>query len=77
MGVWKGHNTAKMNNLGQHLFPDIVNLYRNFQGRQLLVSTVDNWPFYGLKYLKNGTVATDRGIDVNIMKVLGHYLNFT
>ncbi|KAK4322295.1 hypothetical protein Pmani_006938, partial [Petrolisthes manimaculis] len=58
-------------------FPDLVNLYRNFQGRQLVVSALDNWPFFGLKYLKNGTVVIDSGIDINIMNNLGFYLNFT
>ncbi|KAK4313214.1 hypothetical protein Pmani_015391 [Petrolisthes manimaculis] len=78
VGVWRGRSGEKgKNSLDHPHFPDLVNLYRNFQGRQLVVSALDNWPFFGLKYLDNGTVVIDSGIDISIMNTLGYYLNFT
>lgn len=76
--MWKGRgDDRKRRSLSHPLFPGIVNLYRNFQGRRLVTAAVNDWPFFGLKILENGTVIPDRGIDVNIINALGHYLNFT
>lgn len=72
--MWKGGGRIT---LRRPLFPDLVNSYRNFDGRQLVLSSLDNWPFFELKYLENATVVAERGIDVTIVKTLGYYLNFT
>ncbi|KAK4313215.1 hypothetical protein Pmani_015392 [Petrolisthes manimaculis] len=78
VGVWRAQAYDRRRSSLRHLlFPDIVNLYQNFQGRQLVTAAVDDWPFFGLKYLENGTVISDRGIDINIINTLGYYLNFT
>lgn len=74
IGVW---NSGVRVSLRRPLFPDLVNLYRNFEGRQLVLSSLDNWPFFELKYLENDTVVAERGIDVAIVNTLGYYLNFT
>lgn len=78
VGVWRRRIGDKENdNMNRLLFPDIVNLYRNFQDRHLVSAAVDNWPFFGLKHLDNGTVIGDKGIDISIINTLGYYLNFT
>ncbi|KAK4313236.1 hypothetical protein Pmani_015413 [Petrolisthes manimaculis] len=78
VGVWTGRKgKVGKGRMNRPLYPDIVNHYRNFQGRNLISSAVDNWPFFGLKYLENDTVVSDRGIDINVINTLGYYLNFT
>lgn len=78
MGVWKsGSGDRGRGSLQFPLFPDLENLYRNFQSRQLVTSAVDNWPFFELKSLENGTVVAVKGIDVTVISTLGNYLNFT
>lgn len=78
MGVWKGQTgEAWKGSLRRPLYPDIVDLYRSFKGRQLITMAKDNWPFFEVKILENNTAVPGRGIDVNIINTLGHYLNFT
>ncbi|KAK4313223.1 hypothetical protein Pmani_015400 [Petrolisthes manimaculis] len=74
VGSWRGQSTGS---LSRPLFPDIVNLYRNFKGRQLVTAVVDYWPFFEVKTLDNGTAVAGKGIDVNTINTLGYYLNFT
>ncbi|KAK4313216.1 hypothetical protein Pmani_015393 [Petrolisthes manimaculis] len=78
MGIWKDESgDGWSGSLHRPLFPDIVDLYLNFQGRQLVTMAKDNWPFFEVKILEDGTAVAGRGIDVNIISTLGHYLNFT
>lgn len=78
VGMWrKGSGNQVWGSLSRPVFPDIVDVYRNFQGRQLLVTSVDNWPFFELRYMENGTVAARSGIDVSVVNTLSYYLNFT
>lgn len=76
--MWKsGSGDRGRGSLRFPLFPDIETLYRNFQGRQLVTSAVDNWPFFELNSLENGTVVAVKGIDVTVISTLANYLNFT
>ncbi|KAK4313243.1 hypothetical protein Pmani_015420 [Petrolisthes manimaculis] len=54
VGVWNADRLK--GSLRSALFPDIVNLYRNFHVRQLVTSALDDWPFFELNYLENNTV---------------------
>ncbi|KAK4313226.1 hypothetical protein Pmani_015403 [Petrolisthes manimaculis] len=78
VGAWRGQNEdRRKGSLLRPLFPEIVNLYRDFQGRQLVTSAVDYWPFFELKVLENGTTIAWRGTDVHVINTLSSYLNFT
>ncbi|KAK4313235.1 hypothetical protein Pmani_015412 [Petrolisthes manimaculis] len=74
IGVW---NDRRRVSLRQPLFPDVLNLYRNFEGRQLVLSSLNNWPFFVIKNLENATAVAVRGIDVSVINTLSYYLNFT
>ena len=54
-----------------------MDVYSDFKGRVLTVSPTNDWPFFGLKYLENGTVLPDTGIDLTLSRCLGEALNFT
>ncbi|XP_063866159.1 glutamate receptor ionotropic, kainate 5-like [Scylla paramamosain] len=59
------------------LVPDLLRLYADFEGRQLIVAANDNWPFLGLTLLEGDAAAPRSGIDINILDALGAKLNFT
>lgn len=60
------------------LVPDLLQLYSNMHGRQLVVAANNNWPFFGIRDLpEGGGVTPDSGIDVNILEALSSKLNFT
>ncbi|KAK4311516.1 hypothetical protein Pmani_016984 [Petrolisthes manimaculis] len=78
VGEWRGLEERGTSHLRRPLFPDVVSLYRNLHGRQVVLATlVDNWPFVEMTYLEDGMVVNERGIDVTVIKTLGYYLNFT
>ncbi|XP_070000312.1 glutamate receptor ionotropic, delta-2-like [Penaeus vannamei] len=62
--------------LQKPLFRDLEN-YRDFQGRELKTSLVDNWPWFGLRQGPDGELLPDSGIDVSIINTLSQVLNFT
>ncbi|KAK4313233.1 hypothetical protein Pmani_015410 [Petrolisthes manimaculis] len=78
VGMWtvQGGNIMKVS-LRRPLFFDILQLYRNFHGRQLITMAVDNWPFFEVIILEDGTAVAGRGTDVNIINTLSSILNFT
>ncbi|XP_069994897.1 probable glutamate receptor [Penaeus vannamei] len=59
------------------LLPDLLKLYSDFQGRELVVSVNNNWPFFGITRLADGRVVPDSGIDVNILNTFSQKLNFS
>ncbi|XP_047494037.1 glutamate receptor ionotropic, delta-2-like [Penaeus chinensis] len=59
------------------LFPDIETLYSDLQGRELLVTANDNWPFFKLIKHENGTVVPGAGVDPTVVDVLSSKFNFT
>ncbi|XP_076045737.1 glutamate receptor ionotropic, delta-1-like [Oratosquilla oratoria] len=63
--------------LKKSLFQDNAAFFRDFRGRQLVVTTVDNWPFFKVAKLPNGTLIADKGIDVSVLNTLSGKLNFT
>ena len=54
----------------------MVKTYSDFKGRTLSVSATNDWPFFRLKYLENGTVLPDSGIDISLLNCLSQALNF-
>ncbi|XP_063590199.1 glutamate receptor ionotropic, delta-1-like [Penaeus indicus] len=76
-GIWQGPDTDEK--LTQHdlIFPELSQLYADFQGRELVVSVINNWPFFGVKYLADGTPVADLGLDVSVLQALSRALNFT
>ncbi|XP_042219774.1 uncharacterized protein LOC121864682 [Homarus americanus] len=63
--------------LKTQLFPALDHLYRDFRGRQLVVSVLNNWPFFGLRYLPDGKPLADSGLDISVLNSLSHKFNFT
>ncbi|XP_071537483.1 glutamate receptor ionotropic, delta-2-like isoform X2 [Panulirus ornatus] len=59
------------------LVPDLQQLYSNLHGRQLLVTTNNNRPFFTIKELQNGTVIPISGVDYKVISTLSETLNFT
>ena len=59
------------------LFPSPLEVYKDFNGRQLLVATVDNVPYFRLNRRPDGTVESGEGVDYNVIHTIGHFLNFT
>ncbi|XP_071536146.1 glutamate receptor ionotropic, delta-2-like [Panulirus ornatus] len=57
--------------------PDLQHFYSDFQGRQLVVTTLNHWPFFQMKALENGTVLPISGIDFSLLVTLSGKLNFT
>ena len=63
--------------LKEKLFPDLVSLYSNFKQRLLTVSsTIDDFPFFKLKLLPNGSYVPESGIDMSLTNCLSETLNF-
>ncbi|XP_071537682.1 glutamate receptor ionotropic, delta-1-like [Panulirus ornatus] len=59
------------------LVPNLQEYYSDFQGRQLVVTTNDNWPFFKIKTLENGTIVAISGIDLSVINAVSEKLNFT
>ena len=49
----------------------------NLNGRILKATAIDNWPYHEVKTLKNGTLISTSGIDVQIISILKSKLNFS
>ncbi|XP_071526281.1 probable glutamate receptor [Panulirus ornatus] len=79
VGWWSVSGTRPTNShqVKGGLVPDLHQLYSDFQGRQLVVSTVNHWPFFKITTLDNGTVIPISGIDLSLINTLGETLNFT
>ncbi|KAK8741143.1 hypothetical protein OTU49_002519 [Cherax quadricarinatus] len=79
-GGWWSEESWRDNTLHElktTLVPNLGQLYSNFQARQLLVSTNDNWPFFKINTLDNGTVIPIAGIDLQVITTISEALNFT
>ncbi|XP_047497774.1 probable glutamate receptor [Penaeus chinensis] len=76
-GIWQGPDTDET--LTQHdlIFLELSQIYADFKGRELVVSVINNWPFFGVKYLADGTPEADSGLDVSVLQALSRTLNFT
>ncbi|KAK3863639.1 hypothetical protein Pcinc_030602 [Petrolisthes cinctipes] len=56
----------------------LLQSYRDMEGRQLLVTTNQNWPFFRIaEWDNNDTVIGVSGIDLSVIRALAHTLNFT
>lgn len=75
VGAWEQKGRSSLDTTS--LFPDLLKVYRDFRGRQLVVATIDNWPFFKLRYTPNGDPEPDQGIDYNVINSISQYLNFT
>lgn len=74
VGVWPG---TEVGSLQSQLLPDLQQLYSDFHGRHLLVTTNNNWPFFKINTLDNGTVIPISGVDLQVITTLSESLNFT
>ncbi|XP_063852040.1 glutamate receptor ionotropic, delta-1-like [Scylla paramamosain] len=74
VGVLTG---SEMEGLKSELLPDLRHLYSNLHGRHLLVTTNNNWPFFRINTLRNGTVIPISGVDLQVINTLSQSLNFT
>ena len=61
---------------GAKLLEDPYDIYQNFYGRQLLVTSFENWPFMQLTGTEE-PIGTIGGIDHNVLGILSNQLNFT
>ncbi|XP_071526279.1 glutamate receptor ionotropic, delta-1-like [Panulirus ornatus] len=79
VGWWSVSGTRPINShqVKGGLVPDLQQLYSDFQGRQLVVTANDNWPFFKITTLDNGTVIPISGIDLSLINTLSETLNFT
>ncbi|CAL4076629.1 unnamed protein product, partial [Meganyctiphanes norvegica] len=74
---WLSDNGSGQSYTSEPLTHDLMKKYRNFQGRELILAMNNNWPFFGIKKLSNGTIVPDAGIDMHILNSLGERYNFT
>ncbi|XP_066963844.1 uncharacterized protein [Macrobrachium rosenbergii] len=63
--------------LARPLYQPVLEVYRDFGGRELIVTVIDNWPFWHLTYPGDGRVIPTSGLDYNVLKTIGDHLNFT
>ncbi|XP_064078621.1 glutamate receptor ionotropic, kainate 5-like isoform X2 [Macrobrachium nipponense] len=59
------------------LYRPVLEVYKDFGGRELIVTVIDNWPFWHLTYPGDGRVIPTSGLDYNVLKTIGDHLNFT
>ena len=79
VGFWDTPSFENQSNfyLKEQIFPDLLELYSDFKGRVLTVSPTSNdWPFFEVKVLENGTKVPNTGIDVALTDCLAEFLNF-
>ncbi|XP_050690664.1 glutamate receptor ionotropic, delta-1-like [Eriocheir sinensis] len=78
VGEWSaGSGAAGAARLRGRLLPDVPELYSDLQGRHLVVTTNNNWPFFKIITLDNGTVIPVSGVDLKVITTLSEALNFT
>ncbi|XP_071526270.1 uncharacterized protein [Panulirus ornatus] len=77
VGSWSVIRRTNDHEVKSKLIPDLQQLYSDFQGRQLVLSVNDNWPFFKIQAMENGTVIPIAGVDFNVINSLGEKLNFT
>ncbi|XP_071526288.1 uncharacterized protein [Panulirus ornatus] len=78
VGSWTmGGECTNSHQVKGGLVPDLQQLYSDFQGRQLVVSTNNFWPFFKTETLQNGSVLSISGIDLSVINTLKETLNFT
>ncbi|XP_071524435.1 probable glutamate receptor [Panulirus ornatus] len=77
-GAWRAEDEDQDDvSLDGWLFPDLNRFYQDFRGRQLVAAVLNNWPFFGLRYLPDGGAVADSGLDVSVLDALSSSLNFT
>ncbi|XP_068240964.1 probable glutamate receptor [Palaemon carinicauda] len=78
LGWWSWHATSgAMKLLKRPLYRPVLEVYSDFGGRELIVTVIDNWPFWILTYPGDGRVIPISGLDYNVLKTIGDQLNFT
>ncbi|XP_071526272.1 glutamate receptor ionotropic, delta-1-like [Panulirus ornatus] len=78
--VWSwsvGDVCIKTHQVKGKLVPDPHQLYSDFNGRHLVVTTVNFWPYLKTITLQNGTISPISGIDFSVINSLSEILNFT
>ncbi|XP_066963850.1 probable glutamate receptor isoform X2 [Macrobrachium rosenbergii] len=78
LGWWSWNPTSGAKHLLKRpLYRPVLEVYRDFGGRELIVTVIDNWPFWHLTYPGDGRVIPTSGLDYNVLKTVGDHLNFT
>ncbi|XP_068247580.1 glutamate receptor ionotropic, delta-2-like [Palaemon carinicauda] len=58
------------------LTPNLLEVYRNFGGRTMNASVVDNWPFFKIIPIDKENALPHSGIDHNVLQSVAKKLNF-
>ncbi|XP_066955368.1 glutamate receptor-like isoform X2 [Macrobrachium rosenbergii] len=74
--AWNKTSGAKIS-LRAPLYRPIKDTYRDFGGRKLKATVIENWPYWVLRYPGDGRVEPTSGIDYNVLSTLGKKFNFT
>ncbi|XP_068239048.1 glutamate receptor-like [Palaemon carinicauda] len=78
LGWWSWNPTLGIKKLLKRpLYRPVLEVYSDFGGRELIVTVIDNWPFWILTYPGDGRVIPISGLDYNVLKTIGDKLNFT
>lgn len=76
-GWWRWNSKKSQVFLKNLLYHDTCLIYSNFMGRKLRVPVLNNWAYFEIKKLADGSVVPVAGIDFMIMKTIAEKLNFT
>ncbi|KAK7073807.1 hypothetical protein SK128_013578 [Halocaridina rubra] len=63
--------------LSRPIYISNLEMYKDFGGRELTATVIDNWPFWVLEYPKKGGVIAVSGMDYHVLTTIGQKLNFT
>ncbi|KAK4328126.1 hypothetical protein Pmani_001447 [Petrolisthes manimaculis] len=74
---WRENCCRKTREKAWTVFPELTHTYTNLVGRELVVATVNNFPFFNLLYRDGLPPLPHTGIDFNIVQALATTLNFT
>ncbi|KAK3874535.1 hypothetical protein Pcinc_020553 [Petrolisthes cinctipes] len=74
---WRENCCREIREKAGTVFPELIHTYTNLVGRELVVATVNNFPFFNLLYRDGLPPLPHTGIDFNIVQALATTLNFT
>lgn len=67
--------SCTITDLAEDPIPISTLMYKDFKGRTLIASALDNWPWLGVTDIE-GVKKITSGIDYNILETLSEKLNF-
>ena len=69
--------TGHSSRLSEKIFTNLDDLYSNFGGRQLTVTSVHVQPYIAMQKESDGELSLTSGSDASVIKSLSGALNFT